>query len=130
MTSIPASHLDLVQTAGAAALSTTTADGLIQVTAVWFLLDDDGSLKVSLNEARQKTKNLRRNPAATLFFIDPANQFRTLEVRGTVEFADDHEYAFADRVGAKYGADLRTMDQPGEHRVVVTLEAQRINTNG
>ena len=40
----------------------------------------------------------------------------------------DDDYAFADKVGAKYGGiDLRTIDQPGESRVVVTIEPVRIN---
>ena len=34
---------------------------------------------------------------------------------------------FADRVGAKYGgANLREMDQPGESRVVVTIEPTKV----
>ncbi|MGH2585331.1 MAG: hypothetical protein ACRDJE_10500 [Dehalococcoidia bacterium] len=40
----------------------------------------------------------------------------------------DDGYAFANKVGRKYGgADLRTMDRPGERRVVVTLRPVKIN---
>lgn len=38
----------------------------------------------------------------------------------------DPDYAFADKVGAKYGADLRHHDLPGQSRVVVTLEPAKI----
>jgi hypothetical protein len=38
-------------------------------------------------------------------------------------FQDDEDYAFARRVGAKYGgADLREHDAPGDTRIKVTLE--------
>ncbi len=39
----------------------------------------------------------------------------------------DDEYEFADRVGAKYGADIRTFDPPDQTRVVVAVEPVRMN---
>jgi PPOX class probable F420-dependent enzyme len=126
---IPATHRDLLD-APVAVLATNGADGWPQVTALWFLYTDDDGLRLSLNTARQKTKNLTANAKATLFVIDPANPYRTLEIRGTVEIEPDDDYAFADRLGSKYGTDLRTIDQPGEARVVVTLRPTRVNTYG
>jgi hypothetical protein len=41
--------------------------------------------------------------------------------------APDDDYTFAERVGRKYGADLRKIDRPGESRVVVTLRPIKIN---
>ena len=50
-----------------------------------------------------------------------------MDVRGRAHIEPDDDYAFADRLGQKYGgADLRAMDQPGETRVVVTLEPVRV----
>jgi hypothetical protein len=73
-------------------------------------------------------KNLTHNPAATLFILDTSNPARYLELRGDAKIAPDPDYAFADQVGAKYGGiDLRNMDQPGESRVIVTIEPVRIN---
>jgi hypothetical protein len=86
-------------------------------------------VRLSLNTARQKVQNLRRHPEATLFFFDPANPYRTLEIRARAEVALDPDYAFADRVGAKHsGADVRTMDRPGEERVVVSFVPVKVNT--
>jgi hypothetical protein len=68
-----------------------------------------------------------RRPAATAFLLDLANPYRYLEIRGDAEVVPDDDYAFADQVGAKYGADLRTRDQPGETRVTVTIHPTRIN---
>jgi len=111
---------DLLEAHGAAVLTTIGADALPQSTAVWFLFDD-GVVKVSLNTARQKVKNLQRNPAASLFFIDPANQYHTLEIRSRVQLLPDGDYEFADKIGAKYGASLRDMDkgQPGVRMVAI-----------
>jgi hypothetical protein len=38
----------------------------------------------------------------------------------------DDDYAFARRLGAKYDADLSVHDQPGENRVVVTIEPANV----
>jgi len=52
-------------------------------------------------------------------------------LRGEAEITPDDDYAFADKVAAKYGvADLRAMDKPGESRVVVTIHPRRVHTWG
>jgi PPOX class probable F420-dependent enzyme len=130
MTAFPKSHRELLG-APVGVLATVGQDGYPQVTALWFLLDDDGTLKLSLNTARQKVKNLQAHPACTFFVIDPVNPYRTLEIRARAEIAPDPDYAFANKLGAKYGgADLRANDRPGETRVVVSLQATKVNTWG
>ena len=130
MPAIPASHRALLD-APVGVLATLGADGLPQVTALWFLFDEaDEVVRFSLNTTRQKVKNLRARPVASLLVMDPATPYRTLELRGRVDLQPDPDYAFADRVGQKYGADLRTMDRPGETRVAVTLRPAKVNTWG
>ena len=124
-TPIPSSHRDLLDLT-VATLATIDRDGRPQLTEVWFLADGD-ALKVSLNTTRQKVSNLRRNPRCSVLLLDLANPYRYLEVRGDAEIEPDDDYAFADRVGAKYGADLRVNDRPGESRVVVTIRPSRVN---
>jgi PPOX class probable F420-dependent enzyme len=122
---VPEAFADLLD-APVATLATVGPDGRPQLSAVWFL-HDGGELKVSLHTTRQKTRNLRRNPAVNLFVLDPENPMRYLEVRGDAEPADDADYAFADKVGAKYGgADLRQMDGDDQRRVVVTIRPARV----
>ena len=76
-------------------------------------------------------KNLQAHPECTLFMLDPANPYRTLEVRARAEIAPDEDYAFAKKLGAKYGgADLSANDRPGEMRVVVSLQPVKVNTWG
>jgi PPOX class probable F420-dependent enzyme len=128
MTAIPESHRELLQT-DVAMLATIGPDGFPQVTAIWFLFDD-GVPKISLNTRRQKVKNLRQHPECTLFLLDRNNPYRTLEIRARAELSPDTDYAFADNVGRKYNSDLRQIDQPGDSRVVATLQPLKINTYG
>ncbi|MBV9380994.1 MAG: pyridoxamine 5'-phosphate oxidase family protein, partial [Streptosporangiaceae bacterium] len=85
---------------------------------------------LSLNTARQKTRNLRRNRACTLLILDLANPYRYLEIRGDAEIEPDPDYSFADKLGAKYNADLRERDQPGDSRVIVTIRPARVRAWG
>jgi len=123
---IPESHRDLLQT-DVATLTTIGTDGFPQSSALWFLAEDDGTIRLSLNRTRQKTKNIERNPHVAFFVLDRANPARYLEVRALAEVAPDPDYGFADRVGKKYGADLRQMDRAGGSRVVVTLRPVKVN---
>ena len=63
----------------------------------------------------------------SFLILDPANPYRYLEIRGDAEITPDDDYVFADKVGAKYGSDLRAHDQPGQSRVVVTIRPVRVN---
>jgi PPOX class probable F420-dependent enzyme len=128
MAQIPDSHRDLLD-AEFATLGTVDGHGRPQLTELWFLAED-GTVRLSLNTSRQKTKNLQRNPAFSLLILDVANPHRYVELRGDAVVEPDPEYAFADKVTAKYGMDLRKMDQPGESRVVVTLPADHVHAWG
>ncbi|HEV2243876.1 MAG TPA: PPOX class F420-dependent oxidoreductase [Streptosporangiaceae bacterium] len=126
MPEILSSHYDLLN-AQVATLATIGPDGRPQLSEVWFLADGD-TVSLSLNTARQKTKNLQANPAVTLLILDLANPYRYLEIRGDAEITPDDDYKFADRLGAKYQSDLRDRDQPGDTRVVVTIRPARVRT--
>jgi PPOX class probable F420-dependent enzyme len=125
MTTIPETHRDLLD-AEVATLATVGPDGRPQLSAVWILADGD-TVRISLNSSRQKTKNLEANSACTLFILDLSQPYRYLEIRGDAVIAPDDDYAFADRVGAKYRSDLREHDGPGESRVVVTIRPTTVN---
>lgn len=128
MATIPDSHLDLLELP-VATLATLDPAGRPQLTEVWFLADD-GEVKISLNTARQKVSNLQRDPRCSLLLLDLANPYRYVELRGDAVVTADDDYAFADRLGAKYGADLRENDRPGETRVVVTVRPARVHAWG
>lgn len=125
MTNIPTSHQDLLD-AQFATFGTVDDEGYPQLTEVWFLHEDD-RLKVSLNTARAKTRYLRERPQCSLLILDTENPYRFVEVRGRAEIEDDAQYAFAQRLGQKYGgADVRRYDPPGSTRVVVTVRPEKV----
>ncbi|HWF34599.1 MAG TPA: PPOX class F420-dependent oxidoreductase [Solirubrobacteraceae bacterium] len=121
MTTFPESHRDLLDT-HVASLATIGRDDFPQLTEVWFLLDDDGRLKLSLNTARIKTRNLQERPRCSLLILDLQNPYRYLEVRGIARIEPDEDSSFARKVGAKYNADLSAHDRPGDRRITVTIE--------
>jgi PPOX class probable F420-dependent enzyme len=124
MIDVPESHRDLLD-AQVATLATIDADGLPQLTEVWFLVED-GELRISLNETRRKTRNLAQRPECSVLILDLQNPYRYLEVRGRARLEPD-DGSFASRVGEKYGADLSAHDGPGETRVVVTIDPVKVH---
>lgn len=126
---IPDSHKGLLS-AQVGVLGTIGASGRPQMSATWFLADGD-TVQISLNTARQKVKNLQANPKASFLILDPESPYRYIELRGDVVITPDPDYEFADKLGAKYGgANLRERDQPGETRVIVTINPARVVTWG
>jgi len=124
MTTFPESHRDLLD-AQVATLATIGGDGFPQMTELWFL-HDDGEVKLSLNTSRLKTRNLMKRPECSLMLLDLGNPYRYLVVRGNARIDPDDDYAFANRLGAKYSADVKEHDQPGDRRVVVTIEPTNV----
>ena len=123
--SIPDSHRDLLE-GQVLTLATVGEDGYPQLSEVWFLVED-GQVAMSLNTSRQKVKNLQTEPSCTAFLLELQNPYRYLEIRGTVVVEPDDDRVFAERVGAKYNADLREHDAPGDRRVVVRIVPVRVN---
>ena len=124
MTTIPDSHRDLLN-GQVAVLGTIGASGRPQLSGVWFIAEGD-TVKLSLNTTRQKVKNLQANPkVSVIIFGDPP--YRYVELRGDAEITPDDGYEFADKLGAKYKANIRVMDQPGHQRVVVRIKPARVN---
>lgn len=130
MLTVPESHQDILK-ADVGILATNGPDGYPQATALWFIVDGDGLVKFFLNDTRQKVKNLQARPEASFLVLDPANPYKTVELRGRVEIVPDPDYAFASKLAEKYGpVDFRAIDQPGQSRVVVTLHPNKVNTWG
>src|ERR1700744_2851847 len=99
MSEFPDTHRDLLD-AKFATLATIASNGAPQLTEVWFLYDD-GELKVWLNTARAKTRNLIVRPTCSLFILDLENPYRYVDVRGRARIEPDDDYVLADKVGAK-----------------------------
>jgi PPOX class probable F420-dependent enzyme len=122
---IPLSHRDLLEAPIPVMLATVGPTGHPQVTAIWALVDDD-TVVTSIAGTRQKLKNLRSRPQAAVFLFDPANPYRTLEVRGDVVIEPDPELTTLVRVLGAYGMDLESFPGPLEDRTTVTLHPTHV----
>jgi PPOX class probable F420-dependent enzyme len=129
MPTIPDSHRDLIEAPGIASLSTVGTDGTPQVTALWYLADGD-TVKTSLMTSRQKYKNIVAHPRATLFIVDPANPFRTLEIRAEASIGADPDLALFERIVSHYGQDPDNFPAPRDNRVVLTLTPTHVVAQG
>jgi PPOX class probable F420-dependent enzyme len=126
---IPSTHRDLIESPIPVGLATIGPTGHPQVTAIWAIPEGD-SIVTSLAGVRQKLKNLAARPQATVFVIDPANPYRTLEVRGDVTIEPDPDLVTLRKVLDAYGTDLASFDAPLEGRVTVTLHPTRVVAMG
>ncbi|WP_181783896.1 PPOX class F420-dependent oxidoreductase [Pseudonocardia pini] len=126
---IPATHADLAAARGVGVLSTVDAAGMPQATAIWFL-HEDGVVRTSLLETRQKVRNLRKQPKASLLIVDPANPYRTLELRGEVTFDEDPDRTFFRHIVTSYGGDPDTFPDDDTPRVTLNLTPSRVVTFG
>ena len=71
-----------------AVLSTQRANGDPQMSPVAAALDDDGRVVVSSRQTAIKTKNLRRDPRASLLVLDDAWYGEWVQLDGRVEVVD------------------------------------------
>lgn len=126
---IPESHRDLTDR-NVCILSTLGKDGYPQSTAIWFMLDDDGVIRTSLMNSRQKYKNLLEHSKATIFVIDSTNPYRTLEVRCDVVLGADPDLAMMKRIVEYYGQDFDTFPAPREGRVKVEFIPHHVVASG
>lgn len=69
-----------------AVVSTLNKDGSSQLTTMWYLLTDDGTLILSTPGRNQKVKNLRRDPRIALCVGD---ERRSVSLYGTVTISSD-----------------------------------------
>jgi PPOX class probable F420-dependent enzyme len=128
---IPSNYTDLFQKQAFAHLATLNADGSPQVTPVW--VDFDGS-RVLVNTARGRVKdeNLRRDGRVALSIADPANPYRYLGIQGRViGMTEQGADAHIDKMAKKYlNKDKYPYRAPGEQRVLVTIEPEKVHTVG
>jgi PPOX class probable F420-dependent enzyme len=127
---IPATHLDILQSTAVAVVSTLGPHGEPQSSPVWFGWDGH-KLRFSHTKARQKYRNLLRDPRIAVTIMDPANPYRYIEIRGTSILEDDPQKLFIDTMAKKYtGADRYPNSPPSEQRVVIIVTPTHVNTMG
>ena len=126
METIPSEFHDLFQKPILFALATIMPDGQPQVTPVWGDLSD-GQPRINTAEGRQKDRNLKERPMATVMLVDPENPQRWIEVRGTVTGTTEGADAVIDAMAKKYlGVDSYPYRTPSETRITFTISPTRV----
>ena len=88
-------------------------------------------LRISQTTARQKYRNVQRDPRVALSLVDQTNPYRYLEIRGVVERIEpDPDRAFINRMAKKYtGEDVYTY-RPQDERVVIVVRPEHTTQMG
>jgi PPOX class probable F420-dependent enzyme len=127
MADIPAEAQHLLGGKNFAHVATVMEDGSPQVSPVW-VDSEDGLVIFNTAEGRLKPKNLRRDPRVAVSITDPENPYESLLIRGrAVELTHEGADAHIDALAKRYmGVDEYPMRQPGEERVIVKIEPERV----
>jgi PPOX class probable F420-dependent enzyme len=116
---LPASHAPLLEQPVFAHLATVRPDGAPQVSEMWFEWDG-ARARFTHTTTRQKFRNFAHEPRVSFAVTDPANPYRTLEVRGVVESIEpDPGGEFYKVLGRRYGLVTEVLD--ADVRVIVTV---------
>lgn len=127
MSLIPERFIDILQSKALAHVATIGPKGEPQSSAIWF--DWDGThILFAMKKERQKYRNLLRDPRIAVSIVDPANPYRSLEIRGRVRIEEDRNYRFINAMSQKYLNRDTTAEEggPEEERVVIFVEADRV----
>ena len=125
MADIPQEFADLLRTTTIAHIATIGLKGEPQITPVWF--DWDGNIiRFSQTKARQKFRNLQRDPRIALSIVDPNNPYRYLEIRGkVVRIEEDPDLRFLNAMTKRYlGRDTYPWHQPGDEHFILVIQPE------
>lgn len=132
MAEIPAAYLDLLtQKKALAHLATIQPDGSPQVTPVWFDYVD-GVVRVNTAKGRVKARNLSEGSRVAMSIVDPDNDYRYIQIRGSVtkETTDDAK-AHIDGLARKYmGKDVYPWHNDKDVRVIYEITPAATQTMG
>jgi PPOX class probable F420-dependent enzyme len=128
MAAIPDEAKHLFENKDFAHVATINSDGSPQVSAVWIGLDGD-LVTFNTAEGRLKTKNLQANPDVAISIAGQDNPYENLIIQGkVVEMTHDGADEDIDALAKRYlDADSYPYRQPGEQRVIVKIEPQKVN---
>jgi PPOX class probable F420-dependent enzyme len=112
-------------------LTTIRADGRPQLSNIVYALGDDGVVRISVTDDRAKTKNLRRDPRASLYVLgDDVWSFAVLDATAELlAVATDPDDATVDELVALYRSlrgehpdwDEYRRDMVAHRRLVIRL---------
>jgi PPOX class probable F420-dependent enzyme len=125
---IPSELHPLLESTAVAFVSTIGPRGEPQTTPLWFLWED-GTVRFSLVEGRQKLRNLRRDPRLSVVIANPADPTWYVELRGRVDgLAPDPELDLERRIAEKYTGRHVDVEPPGSLRFAARVVVERITS--
>jgi PPOX class probable F420-dependent enzyme len=122
---------EFLRTHHRAVLATSRADGRPQLSPVAVAVDDEGRVLISTREAAIKTRNLRRDPRASLCVLNDGFFGEWIQVEGTAEIislpdAMEILVSYYRGVGGEHPDwDEYRAAMEREHRVIVRITMTR-----
>lgn len=98
---VPQSHADLLGRPLDVVMTTEMPDGRLQSTVVWFSIDGEDVVVNTMREFR-KARNLRERPRATVLIMEPAGEWRWIEIRAEVSLEEEGAMAHLDELARSY----------------------------
>ena len=113
-----------------AVLATLNKDGTAQLTTMWYILEDDGTILMNTRAGRLKERNMRRDPRISICVSDG---YAYVTIKGRVEMIDDAQVSQRDifRLSTRYHGEEKAKRQmerqfSKEQRVTLHLKAEKI----
>lgn len=127
---LPDDLLELLRKPSPCFVATLMADGSPQLTETWVSTDGE-HVVLNIVGGMQKERNLRRDPRIAVNVADPDQVARFFEVRGrVVSMTSEGGKEHIDELSQKYlGIPYPYFSgNPDETRLIVTIEADKVNT--
>jgi len=127
---LPQAAIDLISSPKShGAIITLNRDGSPQVTLVWIEVLD-GKLSFNTNQARQKFRNLRRDPRVVVSVVNADQPREYAAFHGKAILTEEGCDEQIDRLANKYMGLERYNRQPDEQRIRIDLDLERIVGRG
>lgn len=113
-----------------AVLGTINRDGTPQLTTMWYILENDGTVLMNTRAGRLKERNMRRDPRISICVSDG---YTYVTIKGCVEMIDDQQISQRDifRLSTRYHGEEKARRQmerqfSKEQRITLHLKADKI----
>lgn len=122
---------ELLKAKNFANIATMRSDGTILGVPAW-IDEEDGRPVLNTAEGRTWPHNLERDPRITITVQNHENPYEYVTITGHVaERTHEGADAHIDALAKKYlGADEYPMRQPGEQRLIIRVEPERVRHTG
>lgn len=108
-----------------ATLATVNPNGSPQSSVIWVTRDGD-DVVFSTILGRRKTRNMQREPRASLTLFDPANPYQYVEIRGEVTMTEQGGPELIQELSQRYTGGPFTEHDPANVRVVCRLNPAKV----